>query len=424
MNVLLLATQSPDDRKTLCVIRALARAGIRFTLASNSFMGRSFHSRYLRNRALVPHPVTSPEKFLHALDNIVADGSFDVLLPTGDYTTFAMSRYQAEISGSAGIVVPPFDSALICKDKQATSGLAANLGIAVPRTFCPKDRAELEYLARDLGYPCVIKPRKSAGGVGMSLVSSPGALLDAFDALPAASDPIYDFSRPLIQQCIPGQVHEVCALFNRGQPRALLTQKRLLMYPSHGGAGIYNETTDEDDLREKAVTLLRALNWHGPAQVEFLREDSTGTPYLLEVNGRFWGTLDLSIAAGMNFPVLACCMAAEGDVECPSTYRVGLRYRWPYPFAILHATETGRWVGTVKDFLVPRRATRSDLDLTDPFPLIMEALYSLERFRRRGFKTLRSTKDWGELIADGRKTGTASAPAADGARSIDQAAGH
>jgi len=101
----------------------------------------------------------------------------------------------------------------------------------------------------------------------------------------------------------------------------------------------------------------------------------------------------------MNFPVLACRMAAEGDIESQSRYKVGLRYRWPFPFAILHAMETGKWISAAKTFLVPRKSTLSDITVTDPMPLIMEVLYSVGRLRRRRFKTLRSTQEWSEIIA-------------------------
>ncbi len=403
MNVLVLATQSLDDRKALCVIRALGRAGIRFTVASNAFRGGPFHSRYARKRVVVPHPAAGLDHYLAALNGVLAGQNFDVVLPTCDYTTLALSRIQHKIDGPVGLPVPPRESASICKDKQAASELAASLGFSVPESFCPLDQGELESRAGSLAYPCVIKPRTSIGAIGMDVVNSRRELIEAYSALPENADEVYDFSRPLVQEFVPGHVHEVCALFNRGEPRALLTQRRLLKYPAAGGAGIYNETTDEPDLVEMAVTLLRALNWHGPAQVEFQRASSTGHPYFLEVNGRFWGTLDLSVAAGMNFPVLACRMAAEGDIEAHSHYRVGLRYRWPFPYAILHAMETGRWGRTVKDFLIPRRSTRSDIEWTDPMPMFMEVFYAMQRLKRRRFKTLRKTRDWSELVAGGKK---------------------
>jgi predicted ATP-grasp superfamily ATP-dependent carboligase len=398
MKVLLLATESPDDRKTLCVIRSLAKAGIQLTVASDSFKGRSFHSRYARSRIRIPHPSGNLERFTAALQDILGRDQFDVVLPTNDYTTLALTQIQHEIPNSVGIPVPGRKAIAISKDKQTTMEFAKRLGLPVPDTHCPRDPGELEKIAEIIAYPCVIKPRKGAGGIGMRKVSSKEELLTAYATYPPLSDDVFDFSRPLIQEFIQGHVHEVCTLFMHGQPRAMLTQQRLLQYPDGGGGGIYNETTDEDDLKEMAISLLQALEWHGPAQVEFMRERRTGRPYLLEVNGRFWGSMDLAVAAGMDFPVLTCKMAARGDVETQLDYRVGLRFRWPFPYAILHAMETGRWAGAFKDFLAPRKATRSDLVVTDPMPLIMEFYYTLERLWKRRFKTLRSTKDWTEFI--------------------------
>ncbi|MGD8346712.1 MAG: ATP-grasp domain-containing protein, partial [Lysobacterales bacterium] len=120
-------------------------------------------------------------------------------------------------------------------------------------------------------------------------------------------------------------------------------------------------------------------------------------PCLLEVNGRFWGTMDLSVAAGMDFPVLACRMARDGDIPEQMDYRAGLRYRWPFPYAIL------RWLGATRDFLLPRRATRSDLSLSDPMPLIMEFAYTARRVWRRRGKAVDPVEEWRKTK---RKDGT------------------
>ena len=73
--------------------------------------------------------------------------------------------------------------------------------------------------------------------------------------------------------------------------------------------------------------MLRALNWHGVAMIEFrLRND--GVPVFIEVNGRFWHSLPLACLAGADFPALLAHMAEFGDVEPPPPYKVGLRCRW------------------------------------------------------------------------------------------------
>jgi len=65
--------------------------------------------------------------------------------------------------------------------------------------------------------------------------------------------------------------------------------------------------------------------------------------------------------------------------------------------------ETGHWGRAVKDFLIPRRSTRSDIEWTDPMPTVMEVFYAMQRLKRRRFKTLRKTRDWSELVAGSKK---------------------
>lgn len=393
MKVLVVATQEMDDRKTLCAVRSLGRAGFDVTIASDAFEGRSFHSRYGRSRVLIPRPEGDAGSFIEALREQIEREGYDVLLPTTDLTTIMLSRHAESLDDLAALPVPPRAASALCKDKMQLADFAVENGIEVPKTHCVLSEDLLRELSETRDYPMIFKPRKGSGGVGTRLVQDMGELLDAYRQLPGAGEDVFDFTRPLVQEFVPGSVHEVNALFNRGEPRALLTQRRILKYPRFG-AGIYNETTNEPDLKEHAVMLLSALNWHGPAQVEFLRHEKTGKPFLLEVNGRFWGTMDLSVAAGMDFPVLACRMARDGDIPEQMEYRVGLRYRWPFPYAILHVRETGRWLGAVRDFLLPHRATRSDLSLSDPVPLIMEFAYTARRVWRRRGKAVDPVEEW------------------------------
>ena len=162
------------------------------------------------------------------------------------------------------------------------------------------------------------------------------------------------------------------------------------MYPPRGGIGILNETTYEPALRDQAIMLLEALRWHGPAQVEFKIDSRDGTARLMEVNGRFWGTLDLSIQAGMNFPLMACKMAIDGDIDQSFEYKVGLRYRWPFPFGLLYAMKAeGGW-GSLWEFFRFETNSASDFRLLDPLPTLAEILYIARRVLWR--RSIRSTR--------------------------------
>jgi len=274
----------------------------------------------------------------------------------------------------AAFVVPPPESLALAHDKLEAQTVAHRVGIATPRTFCPED-GELDALAQTLQYPCVLKLRKGAGAVGMGFAQTPTDLLRLYRSLPDQSDLIYDRRRPIVQEVVPGGVHDVCLLFNRGEPRAASTQRRLIMCPPEGGPGIYVETTDEPDLRDAAIALLEALDWHGPAQVEFKRDTRDGTPKLIDINTRFWGTLDVAIQAGVNFPLLTCRIALEGNVKAIQSYKVGLRYRWPFPHGWRHARQQEHRWRSLWRFLKPQRNTCSDLRLFDLRPHLAEAYF-------------------------------------------------
>lgn len=72
------------------------------------------------------------------------------------------------------------------------------------------------------------------------------------------------------------------------------------------------ESTYNSELLKLGRKILELLNWHGVAMVEFRRDSATGEFKLIEINPKFWGTLDLAIAAEIDFPHLAVQMATLG----------------------------------------------------------------------------------------------------------------
>jgi predicted ATP-grasp superfamily ATP-dependent carboligase len=80
-------------------------------------------------------------------------------------------------------------------------------------------------------------------------------------------------------------------------------------------------------MRDYAERLLSTANWFGPAMVEF-RVDPDGKPWLMEINGRFWGSLQLAIDCGVDFPWLLYRLCQGEQARGPGDYVVGRRLRW------------------------------------------------------------------------------------------------
>jgi predicted ATP-grasp superfamily ATP-dependent carboligase len=121
----------------------------------------------------------------------------------------------------------------------------------------------------------------------------------------------------------------VFVLCDRGRVRTAFAHRRLREKPPSGGVSVLCESVAPDPhLIEQAATLLGPLRWHGVAMLEYKQDRRTGQPFLLEVNGRFWGSLQLAVDAGVDFPYLAYQLALGQPLIAPATYRVGVKSRW------------------------------------------------------------------------------------------------
>jgi len=98
--------------------------------------------------------------------------------------------------------------------------------------------------------------------------------------------------------------------------------------PPSGGVSVLCESAPVDPTAcEHATRLLKEIGWRGVAMVEFKQDSRTGTLKLMEINGRFWGSLQLAVDAGVNFPQLAVDIALN-RAQPVNNYRVGVRSRW------------------------------------------------------------------------------------------------
>jgi predicted ATP-grasp superfamily ATP-dependent carboligase len=126
------------------------------------------------------------------------------------------------------------------------------------------------------------------------------------------------------------------------------------------------------------VRLLDALNWQGVAMIECKRDAETGAYVVMEINGRFWGSLQLAIDAGVDFPALLVRCARGERVAETSDYRVGVRSRWFWGDVdqLYLQLRAGRSVRALIEFLrmSPGR-TRSEVwRWRDPVPFLVETL--------------------------------------------------
>ena len=117
-----------------------------------------------------------------------------------------------------------------------------------------------------------------------------------------------------MQVFVPGEDYCVTALFDSGRRVAMMTYHNVRAFPRGTGAGALRETVALPQAEASAQRLLEHLQWHGMAQLDY-RVGEDGTPYLIELNPRFFGGLHQAIAANVDYPWLLFRMACGEMVE-------------------------------------------------------------------------------------------------------------
>jgi len=329
-----------QQRKSLAAIRSLGRHGVRVTAAENTCLAMSFYSRYTDQAVVYPDPETHPEAFLDWLISFLRKEPHDVLFSMDDDVLEVVTQHLVELRRYVIVPVVDRDTYLLASDKLRTVQSAKAAGVRCPKTVSARSLDEVNELAPSLSFPVVIKPRNSSGSRGLIYVFSQKELLQSWKEV----DEI--FPQPLVQEYISpgGQAIGVSALLDQdSQPYAVFVHRRLREYPVAGGPSALCESIHDQALADLAVRFLQQLKWFGVAMVEFKTNPNDGLPYLLEINPRFWGSLQLAIHCGVDFPWLLYQLAMGNEILPVFHYPAGKRYRW-LPGDVLHfLTNRRRW---------------------------------------------------------------------------------
>jgi predicted ATP-grasp superfamily ATP-dependent carboligase len=301
------------------------------TVADEHLRSLAGASRHCSSIVEVPAPARAGDAFVRAIKQEVERAKHRVVIPTDDVTLSLLSGARSEFDALTVLPFPGAETIHMAHDKGVLMSLAGENGIPVPRTVVVREPTDLETAIRHVGLPAVVKARVSRlsvdgqwkSGTRTHYVHTPAELEEACRAV---GDVI---PSPVVQEYVPGEGRGVFLLMNRGRVRAAFAHRRLREKPPSGGVSVLSESVVLDPkLLEHSERLLEALKWHGVAMVEYKRDARDGVSKLLEINGRFWGSLQLAVDAGVDFPALLYRQAVDGDVEPVLTYRVGVRLRW------------------------------------------------------------------------------------------------
>lgn len=353
----------------LAAARGLRRGGHEAHAVVGTAGSYAAHSRAVASTSIVPRAQDDAIGFARGLADVARRVGADVVLPGVDAAMFAVAAHR-DLFGDVVTGAPPLEIVRRATDKALLEELASAAGLAVPRTTLVT-REEAASAAGQVGYPLVVKPVRSDVEIGneQRVHVAPVVVRGAAELEAVLSSTPGDAW--LLQPFLESTLGAVAGVAWEGAIVCAAHQKAVRIWPPECGISSYARTVPRDAVLESGVSrLVEAIGWSGIFQAQFLH--TRGGALLIDFNPRFYGSLALAIAAGLNLPAIWAELLA-GRSPRVGEYRVGVRYRTEEGDvrALAHAFAHGDRRGALRG-LIPRRGTVHPIfELRDPRPIVV-----------------------------------------------------
>lgn len=261
-------------------------------------------------------------------------------IPVGSSSVEELMHFKHPIA-----VLPPEESFQIAMSKSRTCLLAEKLQIPIPELYFSSTIEELGSLTAP--FPWVVKGTWEAG---KNLVHYVNDLHEARKAFYLVQNDVSQHDHPpIIQEFVKGKGIGFFAFYQQGQLKRYYIHRRIRELPHTGGSSTAAETIDHPKAFEYGKKILDTLHWNGPAMVEFKEDEKTGELKLLEINPKFWGSLELGLAAGINFGDLLVRTMRGETLEYSDAYKK-VKFYWPFEGDLITIFRSMRWSGYLDYF--------------------------------------------------------------------------
>lgn len=305
-------------RSAVAGVRGLGRAGLEVAAMAPSRGGAGLWSRFAAAREVGPDSVASPREFAAAVAHIAQRHGPLVIYPGQEGAIDPL--FAADLPPGATLPYPSASATQALRDKRALAGFAEQAGLAAPRTHLETTAGELA--AGGVPLPCVIKPSHPGTALATTQLIDDAEALSALVSQLSADEPL------LVQERAEGPLIGLALVVARdGSQAARFQQVAERTWPPRAGcSAVANSTHLDVALAERATAMLADAGYWGLAHLQFMTTDRGHA--LIDVNTRFYGSMPLALAAGVNLPAAWHAVVMDRAPAEPPPYRVGVRYRW------------------------------------------------------------------------------------------------
>lgn len=377
-----------EERASLAVVRSLVKAGYQVTVAASSTWALATRSRGVTPVVLKHRALDDSLAYSREVSELVRRQGCAVLIPVTDASLEAILEHRDLLDREVQLPLASLQVYRAASDKLLVHRVACEFGIGIDETVVVARKGDPVPDDPAL-FPGVVKPHRSVIGgarrvkTSVRLVANREECALAIDALPEEAFPV------LVQRRVRGPGEGYFVARWGGETIARFAHRRLREKPPSGGVSVFRESLAvSPELRRAGDAMLDRLDWNGVAMIEGKRDLDRGGWRVMEINGRFWGSLQLAIDAGVDFPALLVAATLGRPASAPD-WRTGVRLRWEWgdlDHLLLRlarsrerlnlSSESPSRLAAIGQFLThqPGRDRFEVFRLRDPMPFVAETL--------------------------------------------------
>jgi protein-tyrosine-phosphatase/predicted ATP-grasp superfamily ATP-dependent carboligase len=314
-----------DDRSLLGTVRSLGRKKLEVHVANCPADCHTLASRYVARAHTLPPFVDDGAAFIAAARDLLSSTKFDLVVPCNDASILPLAVARAQLAPLARVYLQDDETLAIVNDKARSAALARAHGVPVAREVLLRRGEDPMRALDELRLPLVCKPLST---FSLRRLDHKRHVQKAYDlsTYRELTARMLIEGDVVVQENFIGTGVGVEVLAHEGKILAAF-QHRRVHEPMEGGGSSYRTSVPLDPALVGATQkLIAALAYTGVGMFEYKQNDA-GEFVFIEINGRFWGSLPLAIAAGADFPAWLYELLVEGRREFPRDYRVGLYCR-------------------------------------------------------------------------------------------------
>ncbi|GAB4518186.1 MAG: hypothetical protein Tsb0010_02430 [Parvularculaceae bacterium] len=309
-----------DTRSFLTITRSLGRQGVEVHAAPLNFRAPALKSKYITAVHKLPYYLHGGDSWVQAITGLQSREKYSLIIPTDDRSVLPFHWRREELSPLMNVAIPGALAVETLFDKISTRDIAERCDVPIAEGATISGRESAAHLIDEYGAPLALKPRRSY--YPDKLYARTNVIIADSEESLAHELARIEPEKYFVEKYFSGIGVGVSVLASSGAILQAFQHKRVHEPPQGGGSSYRKSAALDPDLYGACARIMEALDYTGLAMFEFKKNDDTDGWILIEVNARPWGSIPLAQSVGVDFPYRLYRLLVEGEETAHHAYPV------------------------------------------------------------------------------------------------------